>query len=46
MIKWKIDRHTLGIIATLILLINEVTIVRYKIIRYKKFMPPDKPLYQ
>ena len=22
------------------------TIVRYKIIRYKKFMPPDKPLYQ
>lgn len=21
-------------------------IVRYKIIRYKKFMPPDKPLYQ
>jgi hypothetical protein len=23
-----------------------VTIVRYKIIRYKKFMPPDKPLYQ
>ena len=23
-----------------------ITIVRYKIIRYKKFMPPDKPLYQ
>ena len=23
-----------------------LTIVRYKIIRYKKFMPPDKPLYQ
>jgi hypothetical protein len=22
------------------------TIVRYKIILYKKFMPPDKPLYQ
>ena len=22
------------------------SIVRYKIIRYKKFMPPDKPLYQ
>ena len=28
--------------------INRVvdTIVRYKIILYKKFMPPDKPLYQ
>ena len=23
-----------------------ISIVRYKIIRYKKFMPPDKPLYQ
>jgi hypothetical protein len=26
--------------------IDNLTIVRYKIILYKKFMPPDKPLYQ
>ncbi len=39
---------------SLIILINDlsfkiicyISIVRYKIIRYKKFMPPDKPLYQ
>ena len=28
------------------IIIFDKSIVRYKIILYKKFMPPDKPLYQ